>query len=243
MKTIAFHLQKGGVGKTTLSGTIAHSLKSRGKTLLVDVDPQANSTSWFLTTAPKFELADVLQGNATVSESIVSSEGIDILPSFGLDGTLKVYGENKLSDEPFIFCDLAEELKSMKYDFVIFDLSPSFGKLEKSALLACNEVITPMTPEFFSLDGIEIFSNELNRLAKNFRKAPAHNKIIVNSFDARIAQHIEIRSKISELNYTVFTIPVDPVFRKSQAAHCSPQDFGSMKNETISSLNVISNQL
>jgi chromosome partitioning protein len=243
MKTIAFHLQKGGVGKTTLSGTIAHELKTHGKTILIDGDPQANSSSWYLTTPPKNELADVLQGKVSLKEAIVNSSGLDILPSFGLDGSLKLYGETKLAEEPFIFIDLMEELHKLDYRFAIVDLSPGIGRLERAALVGCDEVITPMTPEFFSLDGIEIFCTELDRLKKAMRKAPNHSKIVVNAYDARIAQHVEIATKAKNLKYQIFTVPVDPVFRKSQAAHISPQDFGGMKPETKEAIKQIGETL
>jgi cellulose biosynthesis protein BcsQ len=64
-KTISFHLQKGGVGKTTISGTLACQSALDGyRTLLVDVDPQGNASSWFLNAAPTYELADVVQASA-----------------------------------------------------------------------------------------------------------------------------------------------------------------------------------
>ena len=60
-KTIAFHLQKGGVGKTTISGTLACQSALDGyRTLAIDCDPQGNLSSWFLSEPPKYELADVL---------------------------------------------------------------------------------------------------------------------------------------------------------------------------------------
>ena len=62
-KTISFHLQKGGVGKTTISGTLACQSALDGyHTLFVDIDPQGNASSWFLKEAPKLELADVVRG-------------------------------------------------------------------------------------------------------------------------------------------------------------------------------------
>lgn len=243
MKTIAFHLQKGGVGKTTLSSTIAHELKNHGKTILIDGDPQGNTTSWHITNAPKFELADVLQGKASAAEAVVSIDGIDILPTFGLDGGLKLYGETRLNEEPFIFIDLLEDLSKLGYNFAIFDLSPGIGRLEKAALISADEVVTPMTPEFFSLDGIEIFTNELDRLKKNFKKAPAHKKIVVNSFDARIGQHVEIEKRTKNLKFEIFTVPVDPVFRKAQASHKSPQMYGGMKPETHEAIKKIGESL
>ena len=228
-KTVAFHLQKGGVGKTTISGTLAcQSALSGKRTLIVDCDPQGNVSSWFLQEAPKWELADVLQGRCFVSDAIIKVPNIDnlyLLPTFGIGGTLKSYSETKLSEEPYVLQDLVNEV-SEDYEHIVLDLSPGLGMLERSALIASDEVITPMTSEVFSLDGLEIFIHELQKLRKNLRANVKHDKIIINSFDTRIKQHRDIyEAAIESGNYKVYLIPVDPVFRKSQEAGKAPQLF------------------
>ncbi len=71
----------------------------------------------------------------------------------------------RLNDELFIFEELVEELSSLGFYLAIFDLSPGMSPLEKSVLLAMDEVLLPLTPEYFSVDGITIFNSELRRLA------------------------------------------------------------------------------
>ncbi len=228
-KTVAFHLQKGGVGKTTISGTLAcQSALNGNKTLLIDCDPQGNLSSWFLTDPPKYELADVLQGKCFVFDAIVKVSMIDnlyILPTFGIGGGLKLYSETKLADEPYVLEDLVKEV-SEQFEHIVLDLSPGLGRLERSALIASDEIVTPMTPEVFSLDGLEIFIDELQRLKKNMRSNVRHNKIIINSFDGRIRQHRDIYNAAEESGrFKVFRIPVDPLFRKAQEANRVPQVF------------------
>jgi chromosome partitioning protein len=227
-KTVAFHLQKGGVGKTTISGTLACQSALDGySTLLVDVDPQGNASSWFLKEAPKFELADVVQGKCFWKDAIVpisQVSNLSILSTFGIGGTLKAYSETKLAEEPFVLQDLIMEL-SGSYQRIILDLSPGLGRLERAALIACTEVVTPMTPEVFSLDGLEIFIDELNRLKKNLRSKVDHSKIIINSFDNRIKQHRDIYKAACSGVFSVYKIPVDPLFRKAQEAGMAPQLF------------------
>ena len=228
-KTVSFHLQKGGVGKTTISGTLScQSALSGSKTLVVDCDPQGNLSSWFLQESPKYELSDVLQGKCYVGDAIVKVPSLDnlyLLPTFGIGGTLKTYSETKLTEEPYVLQDLVEEV-GKDYDRILLDLSPGLGMLERSALIASDEVITPMTSEVFSLDGLEIFIHELQKIRKNMRVNVKHNKIIINSYDTRIKQHRDIYAAALESgNYNVYLIPVDPIFRKCQETGEVPQLF------------------
>lgn len=242
-KAISFHLQKGGVGKTTISGTLACESALNGvKTLLIDVDPQGNSSSWFLSKAPQYELSDVLQGKCFFNEAIVPADNMEnlyILPTFGIGGTLKNYSETKLADEPYVIQDLIHEV-SKEYEHIILDLSPGLGRLEKSALIASDEVITPMTPEVFSLDGLEIFIEELKRIKKNLRSDVIHKRVIINSFDERIKQHRDIFHIASQGVFDVFKIPVDPIFRKAQENSVAPQLYKpgarGLKDKTIAAI-------
>jgi len=249
MKTIAFHLQKGGVGKTSLSVSIAVELARRGRTVLVDIDPQGNSSSWLLTEAPAHELAEALLGTVPPEDVIVptSINQLDILPTFGIDGQLKLYGENQLANEPFVFCDLVERLAALGYEFAVFDMSPGMGRLERAALIAADEVLTPMTPEAFSLDGIDIFVNELAKVKKAMRRGPVHNRIIINALDSRIGQHTDIAAKAGDLltNFKLYTVPVDPIFRKAQGMNKPIQAAGKErpKPETLTALRGIAGDL
>ena len=192
MKQLAFHIQKGGVGKTTLSGNIAWLLSETQKVAIVDCDPQGNTSSWFLTKAPAHELADVLQGSVEVKEALVDiTDNLSILPTFSLDGVLKQYAETRLNDEPFIFEELGEELASLGYEILIYDLSPGMSRLEKSVLLAMNEVIVTLTPEYFSVDGITIFNNELQKLNYNFRRKVRFNRIACNMVNKSFRRHAD----------------------------------------------------
>ena len=196
-------------------------------TLLVDVDPQGNASSWFYDGELQYELSDVLQGTCYIQEAIVeiaSVPNLFLLPTFGIGGGLKAYAETKIADEPYVLQDLVHEL-SNSFDRIVLDLSPGLGKLERSALIASDEIITPMTPEVFSLDGLEIFIDELEKIRKNLRSKVKHDKIIINSFDERIRQHKDIYDAAISGSFKVFKIPVDPVFRKSQERNIAPQLF------------------
>lgn len=218
MKSIGFHIQKGGVGKTTLSVCVADAAARRGfKTLLIDGDHQGNTSSWLLHESPKYELADVLRGNAPVEDAIVAArENLDILATFGLGGELNNYGMTQAGDEPFIFDDLMIELRKLDYDLVVVDMHPSMGHLERAVLLGLDEVITPLLAEDFSVDGLEIFKNEIATLEKRFRKPIRHNRIVVNAINKSIGVHVDLAKAIAALPYEVHQIGQDARIKTAQ---------------------------
>jgi cellulose biosynthesis protein BcsQ len=226
MKQLAFHIQKGGVGKTTLSGNIARLLSKIKKVALIDCDPQGNTSSWFLKEASAYELADVLQGSVEVSDALVDiTDNLSILPTFSLDGVLKQYAETRLNDEPFIFEELGEEFNDLGYSVVIYDLSPGMSKLEKSVLIAMDEVIVPLTPEYFSVDGITIFNNELQKLNRNFRRNVRFNKIACNLVNRSFRRHTDFIQALKRLDYELFLIPQDTHLAECQIHHQPLSDY------------------
>jgi chromosome partitioning protein len=226
MRSIAFHIQKGGVGKTTLSGSIAAIASESQHIALIDCDPQGNSSSWFLTETPTYELADVLQGSVSVAQALVPvSASLSILPTFSLDGVLKQYAETRLNDEPFIFEELVQELSTLGFDLAIFDLSPGMSRLEKSVLLAMDEVVVPLTPEYFSVDGITIFNNELTKLNRNFRRHVRFGRIVCNAINQSFRRHHEFVAALRNLDYELYLVPQDSRLAESQIRHQSLPDY------------------
>ncbi|MBA7493512.1 Chromosome-partitioning ATPase Soj [subsurface metagenome] len=216
MKKVAFTIQKGGTGKTTLSGNCAYAAARTKKTVLVDCDPQGNSSSWFLTKGVAYELADVLKGEVKVQDAVVQVGKFYMIPTFGLDGNLKQYGENQLNDEPFIFEDLCSGLEVQGFQVAIFDLSPGMSKLEKCVILAMDEVITPLTPEFFSVDGISIFNAELQKINRSFRKNVQHRTVVANNVNRRFRRHNVYYKQFQDLKYKLFTVGQDAKLAESQ---------------------------
>lgn len=220
MKSYAVTNQKGGVGKTTLAGNVGHALAEKGyRVILADLDPQASLTTWLLTTAPDYELAQVLWKQANLADAIVTlREGLDLLPTFGLGGQLKKF-EPHLNDEPYLLGDLIARL-SDRYDFAVLDLSPGWSRLEQSAVLAVQEAISPMQAELFAFDGLEILADNLAKLRHGFRKEVTHRLIIVNGFDARMTRHREITERIQrDYDYRVHVVPTDSQLAKAQQVH------------------------
>lgn len=239
MIKVAFHLQKGGVGKTTLSVSAAVTMADVGKsTVLIDLDPQGNSTSWLLGDRDvQHEVADVLFGRVELSAALVEIRPrLSLLPTFAIDGELKAYGENQLTREPFAFVGLLERLEVLGFEVAVMDLSPGMSLLERAVIAATDEVIIPMTPDVFALDGLEVFRDEVGKIEKAYRRTLRYRRLVINALNRAIGQHEEIYgvAKASP-DYETFTIGQDPVFRKAQAEHRPAQDVAGrdrMKTET-----------
>jgi chromosome partitioning protein len=240
VKTIAIALQKGGTGKTVLSVSLAASLARQNpdKVLLVDCDPQGNSTEWTFSQPLQAELASVLLEKCKLKNAILPSEfpGLAVLPTAGLGGELKVWDEGAGARKPFAMREVIKAVAALGYTFCILDLSPGFGAIERAALVASDEVITPIMPDPFGISGLEIFTKNLADLRKDLEtQKPAYRRIIINAVDNRIRQHGEIVNTMKKEaeGFGLYVFPVDQVFRKAQTEHKSIYDLGTAKKETI----------
>ena len=247
MKTsrlIGLHVEKGGTGKTTMSGNISAILAASGKkVLMVDCDSQGNLTSWFVNKDIRFDLCDVLQEKAPVKDAIINLKpGLDIIGTIAIDGELKEWSETTLLQKPFIFHDFIDRLQALNYDYIIFDLSPGISSLEKAILSLMHEVVGVLLAEYFSIDGLEIFENELNKLRKDRRATFTADKIIINRVNRSFALHKAYLSHLEKMNYTTYTIGQNTAISDCMPAHLPLVDFDS-KNKYIPEFKKIAGDL
>jgi chromosome partitioning protein len=247
MKTIAIGLQKGGTGKTSLAVSLAAELAKHGDTLLIDLDPQGNASAWTATAPPKVELAGIFYGKASVKDVAMptGTSGLFLLPTAGLSGELKLFADGQGQREPFCVKALIKDIAAHGYRFCVIDLSPAYGSLEQATYIAANEVITPIMPDPFGVDGLQIFTSNLAKLKKNMDPAgisiATYNRLVFNAVDHRIKQHRAITDAIkAHTKQETYTIPVDQVFRRAQTACRTIQAMNakgeSAKAETLSEL-------
>ena len=221
MRTVAFHVAKGGVGKTTLAGNTAY-LASRHQTVaLIDADPQGSITSWLVPSGYQHELADVAAGDVSVADALVEvSPGLLILPTRGLAGGLKKFSETTLFQRPIVFDRLRRELTDLGIDLVVYDLSPGMSQLERCVLMSCDEVVLPSLAEFFSVDGVDTATHLIDEINADWDRNVRADRLVVNAVNRSYRRHVQAHAEYQRLErFELFTVLQDAKVAESQYAH------------------------
>ena len=198
---IAIANQKGGVGKTTTTINLAVALAAFDyETLLIDFDPQSNSTSGLGVDITKRNnnIYDVVCGKAPIEDAIrqTSVEWLDIVPtSHNLAGA-EIELVSEFSRESVLKRSL-NKLRDM-YKFIIIDCPPSLGLLTINALNASDSVITPVQCEYYAMEGLAYFMNTVEKIRQALNPNLKIDGGIITMYDSRINLANQVQREISK---------------------------------------------
>lgn len=200
-KVIAIANQKGGVGKTTTAVNLSAGLAFLGKkTLLIDIDPQGNTTSGIGIDKGDLDncIYTVLVEDKKASEVVIPTgvENLDILPS-----TIQLAGA-EIELVPTISREvrLKRSIEQIKedYDYIIIDCPPSLGLLTINSLTASDSVLIPVQCEYYALEGLSQLLNTVRLVQKHLNHELEIEGVLLTMLDARTNLGIQVIEEVKK---------------------------------------------
>lgn len=194
---IAIANQKGGVGKTTTAINVGAYLASFGrKVLVVDIDPQANTTSGLGVTLGSNDITtkEVLFNSDDIRSAIKETDyfGLNLLPADPSLATAEVDLVQELGREH----RLSQALASLQFDVVLIDCPPALGLLTINALTAADYVLIPVQAEYYAMEGLSKLLETISRIHKMLNPSLEILGLVLTMYDSRTSLSKQVEAEI-----------------------------------------------
>lgn len=220
-KVIAIVNQKGGVGKTTTSINLSACIAYKGKkVLLIDIDPQSNTTSGLGIDKHNIDksIYDVLINDEDIRNTVLDTkiDSLKICPS-----NIQLAGA-EIELVPMISREmrLKEAIESIRneYDYILMDCPPSLGLLTLNALTGADTVLVPIQCEYYALEGLSQLMSTVNLIRKHLNKKLEVEGVVLTMYDARTNLSIQVVEEVRKhFNSKVYRSIIPRNVRLSEA--------------------------
>ncbi|MDD6066406.1 MAG: AAA family ATPase [Firmicutes bacterium] len=220
-RTIVVANQKGGVGKTTTAINLAASLAELNqKILVIDMDPQGNTTSGLGVDKDGVEntVYEMMLGECSIEDAIVKSEydNLDVLPSnINLAAAeIELVG---IEEKEYILKKETDKVKE-KYDFILIDCPPSLSMLTINAMCAANTVLVPIQCEYYALEGLSQLIHTIDLVRDRLNPELEIEGVVFTMYDARTNLSLQVVENVkNNLNQNIYKTIIPRNVRLAEA--------------------------
>lgn len=247
-RIIAVANQKGGVGKTTTTINLSACLAEQGqKVLVIDVDPQGNTTSGLGIDKNNTEntVYELMLGEASIDDCIYKSvmDDLDVIPS-----NVNLVGAEidliDIDDREYILKKIVNSLKE-KYDFILLDCPPSLSMLTVNAMTAANTVLVPIQCEYYALEGLSQLIRTINLVKQKLNPELEIEGVVFTMYDARTNLSLQVVENVkANLKQTVYKTIIPRNIRLAEApSHGLPINLYDSKSAGAESYRLLAEEV